>query len=426
MIRNLSDRTKKILSCILFVLLTAAAVFICSLIVENKAGRIKYFDFYHTKTPYDVLFMGTSHAYNSFLPHEIWEESGISSYNCAYANCSAAEDYYLLQDYVKQAHPKVVVLETYGLNRYDPVRYSNNQKYRTGQIEQQHVQYDQIPLSLNKIRGVQDIFDDYEYREDFFWPFILYHTRWDKLSFENLTYTELISKGGRYLESYGYGTFEPAGDDLKSSLDFVCFDYLLKTLEYCEENGIQVLCLFTPFVAEEEDQAVANSLKEPLEKFSCCTYINLLNAGIVDFSTDLTADAKHLNYSGANRVSRWTADYLREHYDLDDYSDNPHWIRQNRAYRNDRLGRAVKVRVMEAAMTLLEGIDCGAELTIYSRQLSETEPVLKIAGKSGIPIKLELRDDPAYDALLTLYDRRGQKKELRYSFSAEENVYRRK
>ena len=128
------------------------------------------------------------------LPMELWDKYGIASYNWGYSNCTPAENYYLIQEILKYTSPKLIVLDVYGVIEYEQY---NNGKYRTDRIEQQHVQFDSFPLSLNKIRAAKDLFDDYEHNEDFIWNFIMYHNRWSELDRSDFEY-ELNKEKGAY------------------------------------------------------------------------------------------------------------------------------------------------------------------------------------------------------------------------------------
>ena len=109
-------RVKRILSTALFLVLLVFAVAKCSELMEYKEAREKYEPFFEAETNFDVILLGTSHMRDHVLPMEMWKRYGISSYNWGYANCTPAESCYILKDVLKYTSPKVVVLDSFGVD----------------------------------------------------------------------------------------------------------------------------------------------------------------------------------------------------------------------------------------------------------------------------------------------------------------------
>ena len=231
----MTQRIKAIISVVVFIALLFSAIFACSDFLEYKQASIEYEPFFEAKTNHDVIFLGTSHMYNSILPMELWKEYGIASYNWGYSNCSPAINYYLIQDILKYTSPKLLVLDLYGLMEYE--QYENG-KYKTHRIEQQHVQFDKIPLSRNKIQGTQDIFDNYDDNLDFLWNFAMYHNRWSELGENDFVYETSTEKGSSFMVGLTQCDFSPISRDEQMEIDTVCFSYFQKILEYCAQNNI--------------------------------------------------------------------------------------------------------------------------------------------------------------------------------------------
>ena len=125
-----------------------AAILACSEFLEYKEATEKYSDFYEAETNFDVIFMGTSHAYGTVFPMELWQEYGISSYNWGYNHCSLPESYHLMLEVVKRTKPKLFVVDLYGIVEYENWNGVGNGKYRTDKVEEQHVPFDAVPLSV--------------------------------------------------------------------------------------------------------------------------------------------------------------------------------------------------------------------------------------------------------------------------------------
>ena len=382
-----SIKLKRIISCILFAVLLFGAVAKCADVLEYKEARKKYTPFYESKTNFDVIFLGTSHMWNHVLPMEMWSDYGIASYNWGFSNCTPAENYYLIQDILKYTSPEVVVIDVYGLTEYNGY---NNGKYRTDRIEQQHVQFDSLPIwSVSKYNASKDVFDDYANNEDFIWNFIMYHNRWTELGESDFDYEITTEKGSCFLTGLGTGSFTPIDENEKTEIDSVCYPYFLKIIEYCREQGIQVLCVYLPFGnAEEDAQKIANSIGEIVEQYSNCSYVNMLTKDILNFNTDISPDNAHLNYSGATKVTSWLGQYLRENYSLDDYSTNLSWQEDYDSYVEYKKSVISAQTTLAAYLVQLNDDDFQVEAEVYDQNLMNSDRLMQLYSNAGI--------DPTY------------------------------
>lgn len=372
----------RIISTVVCVVLLFCAVAKCADVLERKEARKIYTPFYESETNFDVIFMGTSHVYNHVLPMEMWDEYGIASFNWGYSNCTPAENYYLIQDILRYTSPKVLVMDVYGLVEYNNY---NNGKYHTNRIEQQHVQFDSLPIwSLSKMAAAFDVFDDYDNNVDFIWNFIMYHNRWSELEQSDFDYDISTEKGAQYLPGLGTTTFTPISEDEKTEIDSVCYPYYLKIIEYCQERGIQVLCAYIPFAASAYQQRVANSIGEIVEQYPNCSYVNMLTEGLLDFDTDIYSDNSHLNFSGASKVTSWLGQYLRDHYDLDDYRENASWNDDYAEYYAFKLSNFEKMEDLPTYLTQLIDDDFSATLEVYNPKLLESERLMRLCENAGI------------------------------------------
>lgn len=391
---------KKVISTILFFVLLAAAVSKCADVLEYKEARKKYTPFYESETNFDVVFLGTSHMLNHVLPMEMWDMYGIASYNWGYSNCTPAENYYLIQDILKYTSPKVVVIDVYGIIEYDGF---NNGKYRTDRIEQQHVQFDSLPIySLSKARASQDVFDDYDSNEDFIWNFIMYHNRWSELGQSDFDYDITTEKGANFLTGLGTASFTPIPEDEKTEIDSVCYPYYLKIIEYCEERGIQVLCAYLPFPAEETQQRVANTIGDAVEEYPNCRYVNMLTKNILNFDTDICPDNSHLNYSGSLKVTEWLGEYLQNNYALDDYADNTFWQYDYRDYYLYKIDTLKNQTTLTNYLVQLADDDFHVEAEVYDANLMDSERLMMLFENAGISPVLVSSDNP-HCAKLIIY-----------------------
>lgn len=89
---------------------------------KNNHTKRKWDSFYKftESNNVDVLLLGNSHLYTGINPKNLSEALGVNSFILASPGTSIADSYYSLKEALKVTKPKVVVIETYGMNDSDP------------------------------------------------------------------------------------------------------------------------------------------------------------------------------------------------------------------------------------------------------------------------------------------------------------------
>lgn len=365
----MSKKIQHVLLCVGFTAVLAAAIYGCSRLLEYKEATEQYTAFYEAETNFDVIFLGTSHAYGSVYPMELWREYGIASYNWGYNHCAVAENYHLMREIVKRTDPKLFVVDLYGLLEYDNWDGVGNGKYRTDKSGEQHVQFDAIPLSRDKIDAVWDIFDDYDQRLDYLWNFILYHNRWEDLGSRDFLADELPLMGATIYSGVGtHGPYTPTETESMDLSEIVGYQYLLKMMAFCAENDIQLLCTYLPYPAKPASQQVANALEGIVNGYPNCRFLNMLEAEGLNYPADLYTDNNHLNYLGACKVTSQLGAYILENYDVTSRGDDPayrdYWGGYYARYYDYKVNLLSGEAGLYEQLLLLYGTDFRAELTV--------------------------------------------------------------
>lgn len=333
----INDTTfKRIITTLAFAVLLIVALFGLTRLLEDKISYREKGDFFETGTDYDVVFFGVSHMQNGVLPMEMWREYGISSYNWGYSNSTPAQNYYLLQEVLKKSDPRVVVLDINGIMEYED---RGNGKYDRESLMSSHVVFDRFPLSVNKFVATNDLFDDYDGRADFLWNFIIYHNRWDMLSREDLGDIDInTERGAKSLAGISHTGIQliPQDEKFDNLEDYTCYGYFIRTLELCRDKGIPVLCVCLPHICDEESQRVSNTIGDVIAQYDNCAYYNMLYEDLIAYSIDTYIDGGHVNYAGACKTSSRLGEYLINHYDLPDHSEDPVWQADYQKYLDYR------------------------------------------------------------------------------------------
>ena len=371
----------------------------------------KYTQFFEAETNFDVIFMGTSHTYNSILPQELWDRHGIASYNWGQSNCTVPISYYVLQMLCEYTDPKLVVIDLYGLAEYAHI---GNGKYRTDARDQQRVQFDPFPPTKLKAEAVADIFDDYEDRWDFLFPLAIYHNRWTEISKDNFSPRDIPQKGAAFVLGVQPADYTEPETGTPYTLDFTGMEYLEKIIDWCRERDIGMLFTYLPFAAEEGCADTAAAFGEYFRDKPDCPYLNMLHLGIIDYRTDIYTDGSHLNYIGAAVVTDWLGAYLAQEYPALVRTEDPayaHWNTDYDKYVDYKRSRfrddvyrdgVLHTDALYDNLQLLYGDDFHGELTIpaaMAEQLREDETTRnlirrlgdRITVKEGETYKFEIR-----------------------------------
>ena len=286
----------------------------------------------------DVFFIGASHIFFGVNPMEIWNETGIAGYNLTTHQQPLWASKLLLQHALKKQSPKLIVLDVLMATNFSRPLLGTDQG-----TNMTHLALDPVPLSLQKIRGVLET-DPIIEKGEILFPIILSHSRLQQglLAYDDLHFftgdRSHPMKGYNYTENtIAYDRPESVPDsvhELPEGLEEVLIDFI----GFCKKEGLPLLLIKTPLVGSEElyEQinyigGIAAEQDVPFLDFN-----HLFDELGIDFQSDF-ADSGHLNVRGAERVSRYLAGYLKEHYDLPDHRGEPayeSWSRSAEHFAN--------------------------------------------------------------------------------------------
>lgn len=348
---------------LLFSLLLVLSVTGISRFLDKTDVDEKYSQFFAAGTNFDVIFMGTSHTYNTILPQELWDRHGIASYNWGQSNCTVPIDYYVLQMLCGYTDPELVVIDLYGLAEYAHI---GNGKYRTDARDQQRVQFDAFPLSRLKIEAVNDIFDDYDDRWDFLFPLAIYHNRWTEIRRDNFSPRDIPQLGAAFVLGVQETDYTEPAPGTPRPLECTGMEYLEKIISFCRERDIQMLFTYLPFAAEDSCADTAAALEAYFQDIPDCRYLNMLSLGIPDYRSDVYTDGSHLNYIGAAAVTDWLGGYLAEQYPSLVRKEDPAYACWNDGYAAYRAYKISRFRegALYDNLQLLYGKDFYGTLTL--------------------------------------------------------------
>ena len=272
-------------------------------------------EYYDEVKDHDVIFVGDCEVYENFSPVVLFNEYGINSYIRGSAEQYIFQSYYILEDTLRYEKPEVVIFNIQSLQFPE----ARNEAYNRMSIEG-------MKWSSSKIGSIFASMTEDESFIDYVFPILRYHSRWSELDGDDVKYMfgtdKKVSHNGYYMRvDVRPAENVPVGRPLPDySFDERSWKYLDMMVELCEKNEIELLIIKAPslypyWYPEWDEQVVDYANQKGL------TYINFLDLideiGI-DFTKDTYDAGLHMNLSGAEKLSRWLGEYLRQNYGLSD------------------------------------------------------------------------------------------------------------
>lgn len=278
----------------------------------------------------DVIFLGSSQVMTAVSPMQIYNDTGISSYNLGTEQQNLVTSYYLLEEALRFQSPKVVVLDMLFLFPY------YNESALNSKEEFVRKSFDYMKWSANKWEAINTIctLDNTHKIQNYLFPFLRYHSRWAELNSSDFTY--LFKNKENPLKGFSIVTdnevFDFSGFSLSTSsaqgtpVDTMLF-YFEKIVSTCQENDIHLLLIKTPRGNGSWGEAYHNTVQTLAEKYDLpfLDYNEKTLFEAINFNPDTDyQDASHVNYYGAVKITKHLSCYLSNHYDdLEDIRNNP-------------------------------------------------------------------------------------------------------
>lgn len=282
------------------------------------------------KNQIDVIFIGSSHAYSSFSPMELWNDTGISSYNLGSSSQSIPCSYYLIKECIRTQHPKVIVLESYGA-KYDADYVSEPRL---------HVAIDGIPYNETKWELFTEFLPrtmNFHERLNYYFPIISFHSRWKDLKPEDFNPQNIFLKG-YHISGVIKEQAEPQLELGKTEVYSGTLEYLQRIIDLCDENEVELILCNTPMGMNkkyaETNQKVNTLFEYVSARNIACINFELLREEIgLDYRRDFR-DNEHLNMYGMRKIHTYLSDYLMQNYELGDHRNDPAYQKWNDDYKS--------------------------------------------------------------------------------------------
>lgn len=308
-------------------------------------------EYYQEEKDHDVIFVGDCEVYENFSPQVLWDEFGINSYIRGSAQQLIWQSYYLLEDTLRHEIPKVVVFNVQSMQFDKPDKEAYNRMTLDG-----------MEWSSSKIKAIEASMTTKENYLDYLFPLLRYHSRWSDVNSEDLEYlldTPKVSHNGYYMrvdsksaENIPEG--KPLADYRFGEIDY---QYLDRITKLCKVNHIELILIKAPslypyWYEEWDDQIVEYAGKNDLLYIN---FLDLIEETGLDFDTDTYDAGLHMNLSGAEKITRYLGEVLRQEAGLDDRRQEKElaavWDGKRRLYEADREEQYKKLGIKEAELS---------------------------------------------------------------------------
>lgn len=251
---------------------------------------------------YDVIFCGSSHAYCSFNPLVIGEETGLSSYTIATQKQPLWATYYYIKEAIKRQKPSLIVLDCFAFSLTD--EYADDGTNYTFT--------DDFPFGINKLKMIKESAPKGE-RFDLLFKFTKYHSRWSELKSQDFHYNP--SELHDYL--YGYCMLTSTATDLvrRTDTNYIVTPssnknelWLKNIIRLCKDENVELMIVKTPLNENDGERGLFERAREIAEEngIPFVYYNEFFDEIGLDITTDFF-DRAHLNHKGADKFSRYFA-----------------------------------------------------------------------------------------------------------------------
>lgn len=309
-----------------------------SRLVERKASTNQFGPFLENPQEYDVLFFGDSCFVNCLYPMELWDDYGLAGYNLSCYGSTMPVTYWSVMNALNYASPKLVVVAVNGVRKDLKV---------TGSSSDVHTAFDFYPLSLTKIRAIEDLMSDpyavddegnryADMKWEYYFTLGKYHSRWSELVRSDFVGNPNVQKGaGMMVGVNEMEEYEIIDDNLYADETGYGYAYLRMLIEKCQSRGIGILLVHPPYIASENAQRSAHTVSSIAEEYGV-NYVDFVQLdSVTDYAVDCYDGQDHLNPSGGQKVTDYLGQYIVDHYDIPDRrleEGYAHWAQERDAY----------------------------------------------------------------------------------------------
>jgi hypothetical protein len=257
------------------------------------------------KSSLDVIVLGDSESYTSVSPMQLWHDYGYTVYAAGQPGAKLSETKAVLKTALKKQNPKVVMLETNSIFRYDVVK-DRTQDYLSNKI------YKKLPLLKE-------------------------HNAWKSpfMELRGKTYKGFAISSK--VKPYAGGEYM-----METSKRMKIEQQNIETLEsikkMCDKKGAIFVLYSAPspknYNYKKHNTLAALAKKKNVPYLDMNMYLKELD---IDWLKDTRDKGDHLNLAGAKKTTDFIGEYLSENYNIPDRRHEDvaeRWNKLEKQYNN--------------------------------------------------------------------------------------------
>jgi len=271
----------------------------------------------------DVLVLGSSHAFVDVNPKMLYDEYGIAAYDLCGSMQPMWNTYYYMKEALAYQTPQLIVLDVYRLVEAFPYSKESKIVKNTYGMRFSRNKYESVKTSLSREDKGDILLHMLEFPS--------YHGRYVDLTAEDFDRSLILDAGykGAHPVTEVAPMQRPELAHITETLEIEAktMEYFEKILLLAKEKEIPVCLINAPYIVEEDDQKIFNTLEEYLvsqTQYKDVFYVDfnqMYDEMQIDFTTDF-ADPNHLNVNGLGKFNHALGKCLKEMYELPDRRGN--------------------------------------------------------------------------------------------------------
>lgn len=314
---------------------------------SNNHTEKKWNSFYHLTEEYDIdlLLIGNSHLYTGMNPKNLSTRLGLNAFVLASPGTHIADSYFTLKEAIQRSKPKLVIVETYGINEFKP--YEAEGRYLSDQFKS----FSSRRNVWEKLKSTPFLFvpNNYGYAWSNFIRnhdyFLSNYEQIEKNMNPRKKFTKQREKDlylGRYVRfNKGIGdSISNLYDSLGASVDGKDYSwnnytkkYVNKIVALCEKEGIAVAFFSIPMYHRHIDnysvwKARLNKIIKPTQKMWFDLQKEEFNAFFNKECFENTYESnQHLTYKGSLKATYKLAEFIEKNFSevLPDRRNEDNW-----------------------------------------------------------------------------------------------------
>lgn len=301
----------------------------------NGDVKDRFTDFYAEKqNTIDVMIIGSSPVYPCYAAPKIWGEYGIACYPLSSNRQRPKAMLGLVKEVEKTQNPSLYIFEV--------KQFTATEDFMTENMAYTRGITDNMKYSINRIEMINNLVNDVDDRYSYYFDIFKYHSNWKTIVLPN------------QLDCYEYEKLDPLKGFLfqvgvvpSNGIDFSSVtkkapipkenkETLYQLLNYLKNKNFQALFIVTPYAMKDaQNQMNYNYMKEIINSYGY-DFLNMNNYQTqikVDFNTDFFDEGIHTNAIGAEKYTKYLAEYINNHYVFEDKRGNENYKSWDDAYK---------------------------------------------------------------------------------------------